>query len=221
MKVYVLDEALVRRTPPKKNYSFYDASARYMLDSARLAAMKQKDMRTALMEIPGVMVIGEEITYRGKKLYLVLNDFPEEFDRIMMMNPEQFLSISLLDERMSYFYFGQEAPDGALIFTENFDYRPERLKQRGLSVFRPLGYQKPVDFYIPRYDVDSVRLAMADSTDIRPTVYWNPNIKLKTFEPTHVRFFMDDACDHCTFILEGVLNDGTVCRKEKKISLRR
>ena len=67
-----------------------------MLDSARLAAMKQKDMRTALMEIPGVMVIGEEITYRGKKLYLVLNDFPEEFDRIMMMNPEQFLSISLL-----------------------------------------------------------------------------------------------------------------------------
>ena len=62
---------------------------------------------------------------------------------------------------------------------------------------------------------------MADSTDIRPTVYWNPNIKLKTFEPTHVRFFMDDACDHCTFILEGVLNDGTVCRKEKKISLRR
>lgn len=126
-----------------------------MLDSARLAAMKQKDMRTALMEIPGVMVIGEEITYRGKKLHLVLNDFPEEFDRIMMMNPEQFLSISLLDERMSYFYFGQEAPDGALIFTENFDYRPERLKQRGLSVFRPLGYQKPVDFYIPRYDVDS------------------------------------------------------------------
>ena len=148
-----------------------------------------------------------------------MNDFPEEFDRIMMMNPEQFLSISLLDERMSYFYFGQEAPDGALIFTENFDYRPERLKQRGLSVFRPLGYQKPV--YIPRYDVDSVRLAMADSTDIRPTVYWNPNIKLKTSEPTHVRFFMDDACDHCTFILEGVLNDGTVCRKEKKISLRR
>lgn len=221
VKVYVLDEALVRRTPPKKNYSFYDASARYMLDSARLAAMKQKDMRTALMEIPGVMVIGEEITYRGKKLYLVLNDFPEEFDRIMMMNPEQFLSISLLDERMSYFYFGQEAPDGALIFTENFDYRPERLKQRGLSVFRPLGYQKPVDFYIPRYDVDSVRLAMADSTDIRPTVYWNPNIKLKTSEPTHVRFFMDDACDHCTFVLEGVLNDGTVCRKEKKISLRR
>ena len=62
---------------------------------------------------------------------------------------------------------------------------------------------------------------MADSTDIRPTVYWNPNIKLKTSEPTHVRFFMDDACDHCTFILEGVLNDGTVCRKEKKISLRR
>lgn len=50
----------------EKNYSFYDASARYMLDSARLAAMKQKDMRTALMEIPGVMVIGEEITYRGK-----------------------------------------------------------------------------------------------------------------------------------------------------------
>ena len=149
------------------------------------------------------MVIGEEITYRGKKLHLVLNDFPEEFDRIMMMNPEQFLSISLLDERMSYFYFGQEAPDGALIFTENFDYRPERLKQRGLSVFRPLGYQKPVDFYIPRY------------------VYWNPNIKLKTSEPTHVRFFMDDACDHCTFVLEGVLNDGTVCRKEKKISLRR
>ena len=136
VKVYVLDEALVRRTPPKKNYSFYDASARYMLDSARLAAMKQKDMRTALMEIPGVMVIGEEITYRGKKLHLVLNDFPEEFDRIMMMNPEQFLSISLLDERMSYFYFGQEAPDGALIFTENFDYRPERLKQRGLSVFQ-------------------------------------------------------------------------------------
>ena len=39
VKVYVLDEALVRRTPPKKNYSFYDASARYMLDSARLLSL--------------------------------------------------------------------------------------------------------------------------------------------------------------------------------------
>ena len=95
--------------------------------------MKQKDMRTALMEIPGVMVIGEEITYRGKKLHLVLNDFPEEFDRIMMMNPEQFLSISLLDERMSYFYFGQEAPNETLKLKKNLHYRQKRIKQKGLN----------------------------------------------------------------------------------------
>lgn len=221
VKVYVLDEALVRRTPPKKNYSFYDASSRHMLDSAWLASTNQEDLRMVLTEIPGVMVMENEITYRGKPLYLVLNDFPEEFDRIITMSPKQFLSISLLDEQMSYLYFGQEAPDGALIFTENYNYMPARLKPRGISAFRPLGYQKPVEFYVPRYDVDSVRLALADSADIRPTVYWNPNVRLKTSEPTHVRFFMDDACDHCTFILEGVLNDGTVCRKEKKISLRR
>ena len=104
-----------------------------------------------------------------------------------MMNPEQFLSISLLDERMSYFYFGQEAPDGALIFTENFDYRPERLKQRGLSVFRPLGYQKPVDFYIPRYDVDSVwpwpirRIYVPPFTGI-PILNWKlPNLLMSAF----------------------------------------
>ncbi len=220
VKVYVLDEAVVRRSVPKKQYSIYDISARHALDSAQLAGAITHDLRMVLMQIPGVIVTGETITYHGEPLYLVLNNFEETFDRIMMMEPQRFLSISLLDDQMAYFYFGDKAKNGALVFTENYDYMPERSKSLSVSSFIPLGYQKPVEFYVPPYDVDSLRIALADTIDLRPTLYWNPNIKLKSSEPTRVRFFMDDGCESCTFTLEGVLNDGTVCREEKNIRLR-
>ncbi len=61
-----------------------------MLDSARLAAMKQKDMRTALMENSRCYGDRGGNHLPGQKLHLVLNDFPEEFDRIMMMNRNSF-----------------------------------------------------------------------------------------------------------------------------------
>lgn len=220
VKVYILDEALVRRQPPKKQYTFYDHMARWVVDSAKLAQTNLSLITFLGMEFPGVMAMNNQITYMGKDLYLVMDEMVEEYDRISMMDPKEFLSICLLDGFNAQFYFGVEAKDGALVFTRNFNYIPEKANRLNKAVFIPLGYQKAAQFYMPRYDVDSVRLAMADTMDIRPTLYWNPNVSLKTDSPAYLQFFTDDGCENATLILEGILKDGTVCRKEKKIRLK-
>lgn len=220
VKVFVLDEAVVERNVPKKVYSFYDNMARYSIDSTTLASTKFTLETMLMTEFPGVLVINKEVTYQGKKIAILLDEMEQNYEFISMMDPKEFLSISMLDEMMGKFYLGESGQNGALVFTRNWNYVPERLGRLNIQTFTAFGYQKPVEFYMPRYDVDSVRMAMADTMDVRKTIYWNPKVKISSTEPTRLRFFTDDGCEHATLILEGVLKDGTVCRKEQKIRLK-
>ena len=66
----------------------------------------------------------------------------------------------------------------------------------------PLGYQKPVEFYVPKYEIDSVR--MVKQPDMRSTVYWNPKINVQTGAGTTVSFYTADPSTTYTYIIEGI-----------------
>ncbi len=220
IKVYVLDEAVVKRKVPKKSSSFYDGMADYNLDSAKLASMENMDMRMVLQEIPGIEAWGDSVTRFGKSIYLMVNDFEEEFSYILNMTPRDLVSISFIRSPMSGTLFGEKAANGAIIITTNPNFVPRDAPKLNMVTFSMLGYQRKAEFYMPHYEVDSVRMALKDSVDYRTTIYWNPAVR--TDESGKAKFFFttSDGYGPYTMIIEGILNDGTVCRKEKKIKLR-
>lgn len=220
IKVYVLDEAVVQRKAAKKVYSFYDNVADYNLDSAKLASMAGQDMRLVLQELPGVDAWGDSLTRFGKPLHLLVNDFEEDYDYVLLLRPEDLLSISFIRPPMSQTFWGAAGENGAIVITTNPTFVPRDAPRLNMVTFSLLGYQKKAEFYMPRYDVDSVRMALADTVDYRSTVYWNPDVRIKGKGKSNCFFWTSDSGGPYTVTIEGILEDGTVCRQEKKIRLR-
>ena len=88
---------------------------------------------------------------------------------------------------------------------DNFDYQLS-----GVVKYTPLGYQTPADFYVPKYEIDSVRLAK--QPDMRTTIYWKPDIVLDSNGKASVRFYAADPNTTYSFVLEGVTTLGEICR---------
>lgn len=220
IKVYVLDEVVVKRKIERKSYSFYDHMADYNLDSAKLASMGTMDMKLVLQEFPGVDAWGDSVTRFGKSLYILVNDFEEDLNNVMLLQPQDLVSISFIRPPMSTTFWGEKAQNGAIVITTNPHFVRRDLPKLNMVSFSLLGYQKNAEFYVPHYEVDSVRMALADSTDRRSTIYWNPNVRMDASGKAECSFTTSDSYGPYTVVIEGILNNGTVCRKEERIRLK-
>lgn len=223
VKIYVLDEAMVKRKATPKVYSFYDNMTDDRLDSARLVAMGDLELHEVLEKnFPSVEFrLGDTVITRlGRPLHVLVNNLPverEEMELLRSAKAREFLSISLILPPTSNSLFGSEV--GALIITTNNAFRFDKPRHNILT-FSVLGYQKKAEFYVPRYEVDSVRMALADTPDRRVTVYWNPVVRTDASGKVRCSFTTSDSGGPYTVVLEGILRDGTICRKERKIILK-
>ncbi len=221
IKIYVLDEAIVTRKQAPKVYSMYDFAATYGVDSAKLASMADLDMKQVFESIPGIRVdeVEKTVTRLSRSLVFIVNDLQEDYDYVMTLRPVDLLNISYIDGAQAGVLIGDYAADGALVITTNPNF--VNTKQRlNISVLSFLGYQKKAEFYMPKYEVDSVRQALAKVSDERSTIYWNPDVRTDNAGKAEFSFYTSDSYGPYTVIIEGVLNDGTVCRKERKIMLK-
>lgn len=103
--------------------------------------------------------------------------------------------------------FGAENPGGVLMVTTKDGSEENGWNQpKNLQVVVPQGYQKRAEFYSPKYETD----ADADGTDMRPTVYWNPNIPVKKGKAVIEFFTSDNRKTDYTVRVEGVTSAGEI-----------
>lgn len=88
--------------------------------------------------------------------------------------------------------------------------------QYGIKYFTPTGYQKPAEFYSPKYVADSGNNSI--NGDMRNTVYWSPNVIIGDNGKVTVEFYANDnANTSYTIIVEGLSNIGTPVFATSKI----
>lgn len=87
-----------------------------------------------------------------------------------------------------------------------------------LKTIVPLGYQRPAEFYSPKYEVAEGEAAVAD---LRSTVYWNPNVKTGADGKTQFTFYTNDMpSTSYTVTVEGVTGRGELIRAVKTIKVK-
>ena len=111
-------------------------------------------------------------------------------------------------------YSRKGGANGVIIISlkEGGQYRSDL---KGVKKITPLGYQKPVEFYVPKYEIDSVR--MVRQPDMRSTVFWKSNVTIQDGEKTTVRFYTADPSTTYTYIIEGVDDGGNLYRTVGKL----
>jgi TonB-dependent SusC/RagA subfamily outer membrane receptor len=83
------------------------------------------------------------------------------------------------------------------------------------TVYKPLGYQKPIEFYAPKYEtLESKHLTIPD---YRTTIFWKPDIVVADDGKASFDFYTSDYPTTYSVVIEGLTTDGRIVRQVEKI----
>jgi hypothetical protein len=86
-------------------------------------------------------------------------------------------------------------------------------RKKGFDFIKKLGYSVNREFNT----LDYGQLKPDDNfSDLRTTLYWNPNITVKDGKAV-IEFYNDDVCKKFKVIVEGIDSDGKILHQEKEI----
>jgi hypothetical protein len=220
IRVVNLSEVTVNanRKPDSKVY-YYTGKANSELRSKDIERYPNMDVLSLLQLIPGVIVSGDSVTLRRSgpnPLQLNVNPL-FLIDGIVAKDIKDILCLATTDiEKIEVFkgasasIFGSDGMFGAIAFyLKSFTSRPVKPIYSVAHVI-PLGYQKPSQFYVPKYEVDSV--LNSAKPDLRTTIYWNPKLVADKNGIVHVKFYTADNANDYSIVMEGITNSGEICR---------
>jgi hypothetical protein len=77
----------------------------------------------------------------------------------------------------------------------------------------PLGFQKPAEFYAPKYDKTEQQI----KPDLRTTIHWEPNLTTNEEGTATFSFYTADTPSTYTVLIEGITEDGKIVYKRERI----
>ncbi|MDR0231263.1 MAG: Plug domain-containing protein [Dysgonamonadaceae bacterium] len=115
--------------------------------------------------------------------------------------------------------FGPRAFGGAIyVFTKGpEDYKDSNYAPH-IKNISPLGFQQLVEFYAPKYDTPEKRNERLP--DLRTTIHWQPVVQTDNQGESSFEFYTADEPTSYTVIIEGLADDGSIIRKEEKLSVK-
>ena len=188
-------------------------------------AFKPVRVADLLIRIPNVVIRGETISIRQQGTPLLVID-----DNVQMLSPDESMidylennvpvemieQIDVLKDASNTAVFGKDGANGVImIFTKRgFVLKDDRIKYN-IKRYVPLGYQKPVDFYAPKYDTPEKRNDR--KPDLRTTIHWQPVVQTDSTGVASFTFYTADEKTSYSVVIEGVTDDGKIIRKDEKI----
>lgn len=162
------------------------------------------DVRQAVREFQRIAQQGEQ---RGIQYFDNFDNVPD----CLYYPIEQVARIDLIDRNQSNLW-GANLKGGIISITmkkgkalaEAYAAAPSP----DVSVFTPLGFQTPAEFYAPAYETEEARRSVAP--DYRTTLYWNPSVVLDEFGRATVEFYTSDTSADYKVTIEGVSKIGKI-----------
>jgi len=225
MRVIHLPEVRVtgQRKPLKK--SFYYDNPNYTIPGDFISKFPAPNILWYLTTIPGVVV-----DFNNKRFYftvtlstgapaLIVDDMVWDMEDIEAINPSDIAQIDILSS-MKAMAYGSRAFGGAVViyYKTIEDYKDDDKNRKDIQNISPLGYQKPAEFYAPKYDTPEKR--NAQTPDLRTTIFWQPVVQTNNSGEASFEFYTADDPTSYAVIIEGLAEDGSIIRQEGKLGIK-
>jgi len=155
------------------------------------------------LSLPFVFIDGNEFTWK------------DSFSPLDMINVNEVESIDVIPLEQSAI-FGARGGGGAISITTKKGGIENINQGYNYTVYTPLSYQKPVEFYAPKYEtLEEKQLSIPD---YRTTIYWKPDVVIS--EDTGkaiVEFYTSDYPATYSVVIEGLTTDGKIIRQVGRI----
>lgn len=212
MLMVELDEFNVKGEKKKQRTSYYySGQADQSFNAEKLADYAGLRILDIIQMFPGVEVNGDNISIRGggTPLFVVNGVETDRLEDILYINNEDIEEIAVF-KGPSAVIFGSRGGNGVITIDLKEGYINTSESPSSLAIVQPLGYQKPLEFYVPAYEVDSV--LHQSKPDYRTTIFWGPKLKADSTGNIHIEFYTADKKDDYRLELEGIGEKGTLCR---------
>lgn len=210
-----LEEFTVNAEIKKSNEltDFYAGMADTNIDADRLEDFPGMGVLDLLSMLPGIQVNGQEISIRNagrNPLFVIDGIETENIEDVQYLNSFDIENIAIFKGGASTAMWGSKGGSGVIAITLKKGYTPKTITPPSLAHISPLGFQKPTEFYVPKYEVDSIRNQI--KPDLRTTIYWNPKLRTDSAGNFSVKFYTADQANNYHIILEGISKQGEICR---------
>jgi len=230
MRVIYLDEVVVtapridRKKEPRLEF-WLNSSADYTVRREQMDKLYYPNLAQYLTLVPGVTVSPNANgmgTYTikvcplcGPPAILVDGIQVESLDYI---SPDMVESIDVL-KYVNTTGLGVRGGNGIVSITTRKGGANTEIEKFNQTVYTPLGYQKPVEFYSPKYEtLESKQLTIPD---YRTTIFWKPDVVFSDEqEETSFEFYTSDFPTTYSVVIEGLTTDGKIVRQVEKIQVK-
>jgi TonB-dependent SusC/RagA subfamily outer membrane receptor len=213
MRAINLSEVTVKaEKKPDTQTEYYTGMGDTEINSEQLSKFPSMNLMNMFYTIPGIRVSGDKISIRGSlnnPMILVDNVEMTDMEEISYLTTDDIESIEVF-KGASAAIFGSRGGNGVIAITLKEGIELKTTTPISLAHVIPLGYQKPAQFYVPKYEVDSV--LNSAQPDLRTTIYWNPKLVADTSGNVHVKFYTADKANDYSVVFEGLTKSGELCR---------
>jgi hypothetical protein len=210
MRVVNLGEVTVKaakkETESNTNHYFYSGGEDIKITSEKMKQFPGQSI-LAVLEITTAGTFHGGMGGMGDPV-LMIDGMERSYADLKFLNLDDVESISVYKGANAAIF--RNGGNGAIAITLKRGRDRETQKPISLTTVTPLGYQKPAEFYVPKYDVDSVRLS--EKADLRTTIYWNPELETDDNGNVHVSFYTADKSNNYSVVMEGISTNGEICR---------
>lgn len=217
IKEILLDEIVILgRKKVKQPKDIYQMLANKSFDADYLVKNNITSFDEIVYNIAGMREVQGYLQYRNSFVTYMIDGVLQEgfFDMTIPFSEIKlrfnFDMIDRVDFIPSYMSACFGVQDGGIlsIKTKNIGAMPDRKLPLNMRLCSPLGYQKPVEFYSPKYDASD---NLPTGTDLRSTVHWAPAVQVGADGKAHVEFYTSDMLDTSyTVRVEGLSDEGEI-----------
>ena len=220
------DVTITAKKKPEQRSSYYHTADRSIIFSnANEIGLSNRasSFRALMYQLPGVSYVSQSDTAGfvvqfarfpdGCPAMFLVDDFP--IDDASWLNISDIVQIDLLTSPINLSMFGDRGKCGVIAIHTRSGKGAERTsvkKSYYSKSIMPLGFQKPAEYYAPKYDHPEQNT----KPDMRTTIHWQPNVTTNENGTASFSFYTADAPATYTVVIEGITDDGKIiCKRDK------
>jgi len=220
--VQLKEVTVTAQKKPQRKSSYYSIPD-HSITEDEIDRRPPTSIHSLLMRLPGVRIAPNDtaiyVTQFGQNCPIVnflVDDFPT--DNIDWLDVFDIAQIDLLTSptnlaSFGMFGIGSAGSCGAIaIYTKQRESTAPKKKSYIGSIV-PLGFQKPAEFYAPKYESPEQNTM----PDLRTTIHWQPNLVTDENGMASFSFYTADTPSTYSILIEGITDDGKIIYKRDTI----
>ena len=225
----LLDEIVVQSYKRKKPLTIYEVVATHSHDYKFFEKRSISDFETALRYFTGIAITPNGLfstRNRKERVGILVDGAPLEgfgdgdsYRALIDTYPFDVVKqIDYIRGAEALAFGGGNFKGGIIAITTKDGTELKRGRpDHTIKTITPLGYQKPAEFYAPRYDTGNG--GIGEGADLRETLYWNPSVAIGSNKQARFNFYTADAANTTyTITIEGITQSGELIHAVKKIT---